>query len=47
MSPKHDEIFSSVEKLYGGSEVLEIETRIRLIHGDSTSFVFDGHDSDP
>ena len=36
-----------LQKSYGGSEVLEIETRIRLIHGNSTSFVFEGHDSDP
>ena len=35
------------QKSYGGSEVLEIETRIRLIHGNSTSFVFEGHNSDP
>ena len=35
------------QKSYGGSEVLEIETRIWLIHGNSTSFVFEGHDSDP
>ena len=35
------------QKSYGGSEVLEIETRIRIIHGNSTSFVFEGHDSDP
>ena len=42
MSPKHDKIFS-----YGGSEVLDIEIRIRLIHGNSTSFVFKGHYSDP
>ena len=40
MPPKHDES-------YGGSEVFEIETRIRLIHGNSTSFVFEGHNSDP
>ena len=31
----------------GGSEVLEMETRIRLMHGNSTSFVFEDHDSDP
>ena len=36
-----------LEKSYGGSEVLEIETRIRIIHGKSTSFVFEGYDSDP
>ena len=36
-----------LQKSYGGSEVLEIETRIRLIHGNSTSFVFEDHDSDP
>ena len=36
-----------LQKSYGGSEVLEIETRIRLIHGNSTSFGFEGHDSDP
>lgn len=35
------------QKSYGGSEVLEIETRIRLIQQHSTSFVFEGHDSDP
>ena len=35
------------QKSYGGSEVLEIETRIRIIHGNSTSFVFEGQDSDP
>ena len=35
------------QKKYGGSEVLEIETRIRIIHVNSTSFVFEGHDSDP
>ena len=34
------------QKSYGGSEVLEIETRIRLIQQHSTSFVFEGHDSD-
>ena len=31
------------QKSYGGSEVLEIETRIRLIHDNSTSFIFEGH----
>ena len=36
-----------LQKRYGGSEVLEIKTRIRLIRGNSTSFVFEGHDSDP
>ena len=36
-----------LQKSYGGSEVLEIKTRIRLIHGNSTSFVFKGHDSNP
>ena len=36
-----------LQKSYGGSEVLEIETRIRLIQQHSTSFVFEGHDSDP
>ena len=36
-----------LQKRYGGSEILEIETRIRLIYGNSTSFVFEGHDSDP
>ena len=36
-----------LQKSYGGSEVLEIETRIRLIHGNSTSFVLKDHDSDP
>ena len=35
------------QKSYGGSEVLEIETRIRLIQQHLTSFVFEGHDSDP
>ena len=35
------------QKSYGGSEVLEIETRIRLVHCNSTSFVFEGHNSDP
>ena len=46
MSPKHDESFSLAES-YGGSEVLEIKTRIRLINGNSSSFVFEGPDSDP
>ena len=36
-----------LQKCYGGSEKLEIETRIRLILGNSTSFVFEGHDSGP
>ena len=36
-----------LQKSYGGSEVLEIGTRIRLINGNSKSFVFEGHDSDP
>ena len=36
-----------LQKSYGGSKVLETETRIRLIYGNSTSFVFEGHDSDP
>ena len=44
MSPKHDKSLV-LEKSYGGSEVLEIETRIRIIHGNSTSFVFEGHDA--
>ena len=35
-----------LQKSYGGSEVLKIETRIRLVHGYSTSFFFEGHDSD-
>ena len=35
------------QKSYGGSEVLEIETRNKLIHGNSTTFVFEGHNSDP
>ena len=35
------------QKIYGGSEILEIETRIRLINGNSTRFVFEGHDLDP
>ena len=46
MSQKHDESFV-LQKNYGGSEVLEIETRIRLIHGNSTSFDFEGHEFDP
>ena len=46
MSPKYDESFSFAEKLWW-SEVLEIETRIRLINGNSSSFVFEGPDSDP
>ena len=33
------------QKKYGGSEVLEIETRIRLIHGNSTSFVLETNTS--
>ena len=36
-----------VLKKNGGSEVLEMETRIRLMYGNSTSFVFEDHDSDP
>ena len=36
-----------LQKSYGGSEVLGIETRIRLINGNSTSFVFEVHDFDP
>ena len=36
-----------LQKRYGGSEVLEIEARIRLIHGNSTCFVIEGYDSDP
>ena len=35
------------QKKYGGSEVFEIETRIRIIHGKSTRFVSEGHNSDP
>ena len=36
-----------LQKSHGGSEVLEIETRFRLIHGNSTCFVIEGYDSDP
>ena len=36
-----------LQKSYGGSEKLEIETRIRLIHGNLTNFVFEGDDSGP
>ena len=45
MSPKQDESLS-LAKSYGGSEVLEIEKRIRLINDNSTSFVFEGHNSE-
>ena len=36
-----------LQKSYGGSEVLEVETRMRLVHGNSASFVIEGHDSYP
>ena len=35
------------QKSYGGSEIFEIEARIRLINGNSTSFLFEGQDFDP
>ena len=35
-----------LQKSYSGSAVLEIEKRIRLINDNSTSFVFEGHNSE-
>ena len=45
MSPKDNESLS-FENSYGGSEVLENQTRISLIHGNSMSFVLEDHDFD-
>ena len=37
----------ALQKSYGGYEALEIQARNRLIHGNSTSFVLEDHDSGP
>ena len=46
MSPNMMKVLA-LQKNYGGYEALEIQTRIRLIHGNSTSFVLQTHDSGP